>query len=155
MNNQQTSGLENEIWRAQVKSAINCLLAMGDHFSLQPEERAFRQTSSHKHQALVRTLRPHIPYCVHPDGEGHHILVNRDYTPLGISTTECVDYSLAIWPRIPDDHPFLQQDDTYFFGDGSAPWLSMENLVELGERLQAFLNAYPRKTAKKAPPRDD
>src|ERR1700735_1310186 len=34
----------------------------------------------------------HFPYCIKKLANGHHVVLNRDYKPLGFKTTEHVDY---------------------------------------------------------------
>ncbi len=133
------------LWRVQVESAIHCLAQVAA--SLDPN----RRTLTKKLALVLRTLRPIIPYCLHPTGDdGKFILLNRDYLPLGNTMEGYVDYAMYKWAHLPPPPAGLLDKNgrLYFFIDGrSAPWNSLVGLKRLIEELTKFLAVYNHEEA--------
>ena len=93
-------------------------------------------------------MRCWLPYCAHETDDGHHLLVNRRYKPVGQISKEWANYQDF-------QHLFVQLSDKqlqmlspygaskgYLFADGSAPWSSRrkaENYLERLKMLQQML----------------
>ena len=108
----------------------------------------------------VRALRPYLPYVIHVTPiTGVHILVNRNYKPLGLDTCKWVNYALYPQVHITDtevaliipsffNHQQSGQIEGTFFNDGCTPWSSKLNAQRLLTRLIELLAAQHNVTAK-------
>ena len=108
----------------------------------------------------VRALRPYLPYVIHVTPiTGVHILVNRDYRPLGLDISYCVDYALYPQVHVTDAEVSLITSSFFyhqqscgiegpFFNDGCTPWSSKLNAQRLLTRLIELLAAQHNVTAK-------
>jgi hypothetical protein len=133
------------LWQVQVESANHCLTQVAASLNLN------RPTLTKKAVLVLQTLRPIIPYCLHPTGDdGKFILLNRDYRPLGNTTDEWVDYTQYKWAHHPQPPAGLLEPHgrLHFFVDGySAPWNSLAGLDRLVEELKKFLVVYEHEEA--------
>ena len=88
--------------------------------------------------------RIHLPYCLKRMAIGLYIILNREYKPLGMDTTERVNYedyshvSLRITPHIAAQLSARESDDiddVYLYNDGCIPTRSAANMRCYEERL--------------------
>ena len=100
---------------------------------------AYRGTYSKK---AVESLRPFLPYCLHPVGDGaDFIWLNREYKPLHVMPyEEWVDYKEFPWLHVRKDDPRIAElltqcnwvCDLYFlFDDGNPPWAGKKEAIRL------------------------
>lgn len=90
-------------------------------------------------------LRRDLPYYIHGvDAKGRYILVNRDYKPLGVPSSDWADYE-----QYPHMHVALTEaqikavvhpkHERGLFGDGSTPWSRKSEAHAYLERLTQLL----------------
>jgi hypothetical protein len=88
----------------------------------------------------------HLPYCIKRLPKGNHIVLNRDYKPIGFRTTAQLDYE-----AYPIGVKFKgltaetvaklsckgssDADEIFLYNDGSIPTKSAENMKAYLERL--------------------
>ncbi len=108
----------------------------------------------------VRTLRSYLPYVIHETPiTGFHIIVNRDYKPLGLDICNWVDYGLYPQVHVTDVEValiipsfFFHQKcfgiEGVFFNDECTPWSSKRHAQKLFTRLIGLLADQHRVTAK-------
>lgn len=108
----------------------------------------------------VRALRPYLPYVIHETPvTGVHIIVNRDYKPLGLDISYYVNYGLYPQVHVTNTEMKLitpsffyhQQScdiEGIFFNDGCTPWSSKRHAQKLFTRLIGLLADQHRVTAK-------
>ena len=94
----------------------------------------------------VRALRPYLPYVIHATPiTGVHIVVNRDYRPLGLDTSYYVDYGLYPQVHVTGNEMQLMIPSFFyhqkcsgiegtFFNDGCTPWSSKRHAQALFNR---------------------
>ncbi len=108
----------------------------------------------------VRALRPYLPYVIHGTQiTGIHIIVNRDYRPLGLDISYYVDYGLYPQVHVTDAeveliipsffyHQKCSEIEGTFFNDGCTPWSSKRHAQKLFTRLIRLLADQHRVNAK-------
>lgn len=90
-------------------------------------------------------MRSWLPYSNQSIGGGRHILVNRDYKPVGQVGKEWANYEEFphLHVDVTDDQSksFTAQgsSDGYLFNDGCSPWDSRADAVAYLERLKILL----------------
>lgn len=139
------------LWQQHVASAAKSL----------QQSAGLKPYSDDKFSAVaVRALRPYLPYLIHATPTtGVQILVNRDYRPLGLDISYCVDYALYPQVHVTDVEVALitpsffyhQQScgiEGTFFNDGCTPWSSKLNAQKLLTRLVELLAAQHNVTVK-------
>ncbi len=99
----------------------------------------------------IYALRPYLPYVVHTTGiAGTHILLNRDYKPIGLKTTDWVNYddypsthiSEAELQRVIPFFSYHQQAhriEGRFFHDECHPFSTKHAATALSNRLIQLL----------------
>ena len=139
------------LWQQHIASAAKSL-----------QQSAGLKPNSHgKFRAVaVRALRPYLPYLIHVTPiTGIHILVNRDYKPLGLDISYYVDYGLYPQVHVTNTemkliipsffyHQKCFEIEGVFFNDGCTPWSSKRHAQKLFTRLIGLLADQHRVTAK-------
>lgn len=97
---------------------------------------------SMRRDEIQNRLRIELPYVLHKTNrEGHYILVNRDYEPVGMANGVWVDYEKhpALHVRLSTEELrsiVLPPYSHGLFGDGSTPWRSRAMAEAYAGRLE-------------------
>jgi len=139
------------LWQQHIASAAKSL----------QQSAGLKKNSYGKFSATaVRALRPYLPYVIHETPiTGVHIIVNRNYKPLGLDICNWVDYALYPQVHVTDAELKLitpsffyhQQScdiEGIFFNDGCTPWSSKRHAQKLFTRLIELLADQHRVTSK-------
>ncbi len=139
------------LWQQHIASAAKSL----------QQSAGLKPNSYGKFSAIsVRALRPYLPYVIHiTPTAGVHILVNRDYKPLGLDICNWVDYGLYPQVHVTETelkliipsffyHQKCSGIEGTFFNDGCTPWSSKLNAQKLFTRLIELLAVQHSVTAK-------
>jgi hypothetical protein len=139
------------LWQQHIASAAKSLQQAA---GLKPK--AYNRFSA----VAVRALRPCLPYLIHVTPiTSVHILVNRDYKPLGLNICNWVDYGLYPQAHVTETEmkliipSFFYHQKCYgiegtFFNDGCTPWSSKHHAQKLFTRLIGVLADQHNVTAK-------
>ena len=88
----------------------------------------------------------HLPYCIKKLPDGNHIVLNRDYKPIGFRTSACLDYEAypvgvkfkRLTAKTVEKLSYkgsVDADAIYLYNDGCIPTESEKNMREYLERL--------------------
>jgi hypothetical protein len=88
----------------------------------------------------------HLPYCIKKLPDGNHIVLNRNYKPIGFRTTAQLDYEAypigvkfkRLTAKTVAKLSFKGSSDAdaiYLYNDGSIPTASAKNMQAYLERL--------------------
>ena len=91
------------------------------------------------------TLRPFLPYLVIPQGECF-LPLNRDYKPLGWSSTDWADYKACeplffpkeLFTGYLEAYPLVPEGACFFFSDNTTP-IDLKNKLRYKETLEKLL----------------
>jgi hypothetical protein len=142
-------------WQVFVASAVKNLKPYAKSHSGEPND----EVVTFNRKAIV-ALIPSLPYVVHKTGiEEVHIIVNRNYKPIGVNTNLCADYDLFPHAQLNDTElklltPYFYLKQTsrisgVFYDDGCDPTQSEIHTRNLRDRLVKVLAAQQKTTAKK------
>lgn len=91
----------------------------------------------------------HMPYCIQRLADGRYIILNRNYKPLGVQTSERVDYethpsavAISITPTRASKLDWDGREDTdriYLYNDGCIPTASAAHMQAYLERLGVLM----------------
>jgi hypothetical protein len=130
-------------WQQQVVSAI---------YSLEKAVAIVPPNRPYFSKKVLWALRPVLPYVLSETGiNGKHILLNRDYNPIGIHYKSMDGYKsypfmhidqsyLQLFPESYEYHQQSNNIDGRFFSDSCAPWGSRNNAEGLLKRYKKLLN---------------
>jgi hypothetical protein len=118
----------------------------------------FAEVRARFNSKAIRALRSDIPYAIHTtDIAGTHVILNRDYKPIGLSTTAWVDYDQYPSAHISDAelkrvipyftyHQKSHHIEGRFFQDDCYPWASKKHATALMNLLVKLLASLHRVT---------
>ncbi|UCV22509.1 glyoxalase superfamily protein [Ferribacterium limneticum] len=110
---------------------IECLLTV-PRFSIRSGAKVYHE------------MRRWLPYQVQPIDDGHCILLNRHYKPIGITSSEWVDYNDFQHLHLQLDIHQLEKlahtgsGQGYLFNDGCTPWHGRSEAKAYLERLRTL-----------------
>lgn len=95
-------------------------------------------------------LRIYMPYVVQPTSKGW-VLLNRKYKPLGLSTSDSVDYEeyavrlKGLGPKKRAEIQLYSRPDgfLYLYSDGCSPWLGEKEYAAYMTRFNLLASCKP------------
>ena len=91
----------------------------------------------------------HLPYCLQMQKDGRYVVLNREYKPIGFTTTDWVDYEKypvavkikGLTAKKAEKVSYKGSgdlDNIYLYNDGCVPTKSTKNMQAYLKRLEAL-----------------